>query len=300
MLTPALVALVFTFGISVRAAAYIGCFNRTVIDPFPSIQIPFDPAVTTCSTICLGYPVTYAIYWPQNSTPISEWICQCSQSSPNGNELHPAFFSEGCDFPWVSVDVVRPAGNFQWSGCWILPPGITPWTDVATFADCFDRCQSTPLAYAQYVGETAQCICTSSYPPVDLPLECGQNTPFLYYHDVIPSGFARRQAKRRLDEQIVLGQCPSGTTACNTAPDGQFFECLDTDTEIESCGGCAYGVFGKDPKKEKGGKGIDCTSLEGVRLGAVTCAAGSCVASACEDGYSVRNGSCIAQTRLQA
>nr|XP_019002410.1 uncharacterized protein I203_04891 [Kwoniella mangroviensis CBS 8507]OCF65871.1 hypothetical protein I203_04891 [Kwoniella mangroviensis CBS 8507] len=141
--------------ITVNGAAYVGCFNRTVIHPFPSIQIPFDPTATRCSDLCQQYPVTYAIYWAQNSTPASEWICQCSQSSPNGTELHPAFFSEGCNFPWVSVDVIRPAGDFRCAGCWILPPGVTPWTIVATFEDCFERCVSTPLAYAQYVADSS-------------------------------------------------------------------------------------------------------------------------------------------------
>ncbi|OCF55220.1 hypothetical protein L486_07333 [Kwoniella mangroviensis CBS 10435] len=254
--------------------------------------------MTTCSDLCQQYPVTYAIYWAQNSTPTSEWICQCSQSSPNGTELHPAFFSEGCNFPWVSVEVIRPAGDFRWAGCWILPSGVTPWTIVATFEDCFERCVSTPLAYAQYVGETAQCICTSSYPPVDLPLECGQNTPFLYVHDVIPSGFVKRQAKKRLDEQVILGQCPSGRTACQIAPDGHFYECIDTDTEIESCGGCTYGTFGKESKKDVASIGVDCTSLKGVNLGAVTCTSGRCVASSCEEGYTLRNGICVPKPAL--
>ncbi|KAJ3539444.1 hypothetical protein NM688_g6357 [Phlebia brevispora] len=60
------------------------------------------------------------------------------------------------------------------------------------------------------------------------------------------------------------------------------YECLDTTTELESCGGCA-----------STGAGQDCTAIEGAWN--VACNKGSCAVYTCQRGYKVaRDGkSCI-------
>ena len=55
-------------------------------------------------------------------------------------------------------------------------------------------------------------------------------------------------------------RCPSGLEAC---PFAGHYECFDTATELESCGGCA-----------SLGKGQDCTKIEGAWN--VACERGSC------------------------
>ncbi|KAI0783350.1 hypothetical protein C8Q75DRAFT_810936 [Abortiporus biennis] len=91
--------------------------------------------------------------------------------------------------------------------------------------------------------------------------------------------------KRELGEiQKRSAACSDGFTACgvygwtglrsNTA-----WECVDTQSDLESCGGCAIPLNARSPH------GIDCTAIPGVSD--VSCGAGSCRVHSCLPGYSV-------------
>lgn len=61
------------------------------------------------------------------------------------------------------------------------------------------------------------------------------------------SVWVKRQLKDqvRLDQQKMAGKlCPGDARACLTAPGASTWECVETDAELESCGGCLYGDFG--------------------------------------------------------
>lgn len=83
-------------------------------------------------------------------------------------------------------------------------------------------------------------------------------------------------------------RCPTGQRACaiSTAPSlANVFDCIDTTSDIESCGGCAYPARGEVA-------GQDCTSLPFVDV--VECVAGGCLISSCQRGYALSsNGTCI-------
>ncbi|KAJ7022566.1 hypothetical protein C8F04DRAFT_1194392 [Mycena alexandri] len=79
-------------------------------------------------------------------------------------------------------------------------------------------------------------------------------------------------------------QCPGSTVACarhrQDANDGVFsmptFECIDTDVDFRSCGGCRFPAKG-----EEGGQ--DCTKIAGVAEAACEC--GTCIVRSCRPGY---------------
>jgi hypothetical protein len=73
--------------------------------------------------------------------------------------------------------------------------------------------------------------------------------------------------------------CPTGFSSCSVPGGG--WECLNTDNDIESCGGC-FNVGG-----------VDCTSLPGVS--SVSCVSGECESTSCVKGYSLIGNSCIKQ-----
>ncbi|KAJ6585752.1 hypothetical protein B0H19DRAFT_1059940 [Mycena capillaripes] len=101
-----------------------------------------------------------------------------------------------------------------------------------------------------------------------------------------------------------LTQCPISTTACarhrrrheqDDDDDGELepdaakagsptptttpatsFDCIDTDVDFRSCGGCRFPRKGQD-------KGEDCTQIEGVAEAACEC--GVCVVRSCRPGY---------------
>jgi len=80
-----------------------------------------------------------------------------------------------------------------------------------------------------------------------------------------------------LDEDL---RCEWGLTKCgvlNFSASRAGFECIDTRSHLESCGGCtlAYG--------HAEATGEDCTAIPGVS--AVSCHAGKCVVYTCRHGW---------------
>ncbi|GAA5912017.1 hypothetical protein JCM6882_002008 [Rhodosporidiobolus microsporus] len=72
-----------------------------------------------------------------------------------------------------------------------------------------------------------------------------------------------------LDSRLL---CPIGETACPIFPRMGTYECLDTNTELESCGGCL-----------SKGLGEDCTAIRGAQ--GVTCSSGACFVFTCQPGW---------------
>ncbi|GAA5857591.1 hypothetical protein JCM8547_004285 [Rhodosporidiobolus lusitaniae] len=73
----------------------------------------------------------------------------------------------------------------------------------------------------------------------------------------------------QLDSRLL---CPVGETACPIFPRMGTYECLDTNSELESCGGCL-----------SKGDGEDCTAIKGAQ--GVTCQSGSCIVFTCQPGW---------------
>ena len=78
---------------------------------------------------------------------------------------------------------------------------------------------------------------------------------------------------KRWHRRDLPSTCAAGFTSC-PVPNSAGFECLNTLSTIESCGGCA-----------SLGQGTDCSAIEGVD--SVSCRAGSCAVSSCAPGFSV-------------
>ncbi|GAA6022597.1 hypothetical protein JCM11491_000696 [Sporobolomyces phaffii] len=74
---------------------------------------------------------------------------------------------------------------------------------------------------------------------------------------------------QNLDSQLL---CPAGETACPIFPRMGTYECVDTSSELENCGGCASRSLGED-----------CTVIKGA-LG-VSCQAGRCNVFTCQPGF---------------
>lgn len=93
----------------------------------------------------------------------------------------------------------------------------------------------------------------------------------------VPTGGGGTSRRRR-----SVSECAPGLSACPVdTPTGgsrsSKVECLDTQSSIDSCGGCATE-----------GRGTDCTSLPGVMD--VSCQLGECVVHSCDKGFAVENG----------
>ncbi|KAI0289277.1 hypothetical protein BC826DRAFT_914731, partial [Russula brevipes] len=94
----------------------------------------------------------------------------------------------------------------------------------------------------------------------------------------------------------ALSTCAHDEQVCGVSQGSAAFECLNTDTALESCGGCVS----PNPfllMSEQGPEGVDCTALRYVQN--VRCSAGRCVVQACANGYipSSDHTACIRENR---
>ncbi|KAI0074391.1 hypothetical protein K474DRAFT_66776 [Panus rudis PR-1116 ss-1] len=73
--------------------------------------------------------------------------------------------------------------------------------------------------------------------------------------------------------------CSKGLTACGVYgwSQSKSWDCVDTQNDIESCGGCAVPLTLSSPV------GVDCTTIPGVAD--VSCVTGSCAVHRCLPGY---------------
>ncbi|KAH9944387.1 uncharacterized protein BXZ73DRAFT_96876 [Epithele typhae] len=98
------------------------------------------------------------------------------------------------------------------------------------------------------------------------------------------SGNGHKGGWKRSHKARSTSVCPAGMEACLTSTTGlsDNFECVDTSSDLESCGGCA-----------SVGAGEDCTAITGSKN--VGCRAGECVVLTCASGFlkSVDNKTCV-------
>ncbi|KAA1472643.1 hypothetical protein DENSPDRAFT_193617 [Dentipellis sp. KUC8613] len=90
-------------------------------------------------------------------------------------------------------------------------------------------------------------------------------------------------------------KCDAGKTICGVpgGSHGRGWECIDTTSDLESCGGCAI-ASPFDSLTSRAKVGVDCSALPHVS--SVSCKASACVVEACASGFepSPAKDACIA------
>ncbi|WOO84480.1 Protein priA [Vanrija pseudolonga] len=219
--------------------------------------------------------------------------CYSSASAPAYN-LYSSFVFFGC----TASLTLNPADG--------LAGGVRgPMTATA----CWAGCAGFLYAYLQGTPEpTFNCFCANNQPFTSgVGLSCGPSSFYMYSHTPAQAASHLARRKQRLlqiDAERVLVDnpyCPVGLESCRVYPDlrDESYECIRTDTELESCGGCRYGRYGPGATNMTTAPGVDCTALPGVRFGAVTCRQGQCVISGCRYGFRLRNNACLPTTQAK-
>lgn len=98
--------------------------------------------------------------------------------------------------------------------------------------------------------------------------------------------------KRDLEKK----NCPLGWEVCETGTVGfggksAGWECVNTKSDLESCGGCQQPLQGRSA-------GMDCTAIVGID--GVACVSGVCEINSCLKGYKLENNACTPITRSAA
>ncbi|TFK21707.1 hypothetical protein FA15DRAFT_69404 [Coprinopsis marcescibilis] len=117
-------------------------------------------------------------------------------------------------------------------------------------------------------GAPKKCVC--KWPFTECNGKCG-------LHKACPS---KGHHKRDLTPENA--NCPTGYTACGIL--GRHlgsWECIDTQKDLESCGGCMVSLANSVDNR----LGDDCTAIQGVDD--VACVQGQCKVHKCMDGYEI-------------
>lgn len=203
------------------------------------------------------------------------------------------------------LDVTTPYTDF---GC-ALPVDLEASGVVGGLANplaissCLRVCEDNGYRFSfitnLLVGNTCQCAQAVTIVNAGI---CGLGRSYVYVDESIaPSGVARRRLAEQKKRAEITGPCPSGLQACRVNQ-GEFatddFECLDVQAELESCGGCTQGLIEGDSKYAT--SGVDCTAVEGVEMGAVSCVSGQCQISQCRRGYALVDNTCVSTRSVAA
>lgn len=135
----------------------------------------------------------------------------------------------------------------------------------------------------------ADCLISASLPLSLPPPAC--NSPLV--KNAAGDACVAAVSQRRKRDQLALekpGACAWGMQACSvigiSGRRTSKFECLDTKTSIESCGGCMFPLRNQPA-------GEDCTLIPMVE--SVSCTRGRCAVSSCVRGFEVSESgdSCV-------
>lgn len=257
-------------------------------------------------------------------------MCYCANKSSwtlNGNLVKPA--EEGTTTcakgGLIGLGLLKPDWTVTWHkpGTWqhsTCLSGATlaggPTTGVTDINQCFAACQPYKYAAFTYTGSsTIGCTCGTVLTG-GTTVACGSTGTWsnsaarrglqtrglgggaaTIYVNSAPEISVVARRKREIEAELRAeaerrdnAYCPSGLTGC-AIPGSKYYECINTDAELESCGGCTNGVYGNS--NSTAALGVDCTSLRGVAVGGVSCVSGKCQVASCRQNWELKNGECV-------
>ncbi|WWD17801.1 hypothetical protein CI109_102243 [Kwoniella shandongensis] len=292
-------------------AIFIGCVASTYVVP-NAVTIDIGSGQTSgCPAVCYDAASGPYIYsYLQASTN----QCQCTNTGPDSTAYTESKTAGDSSCASASDRLVQiTSSQSAWSQCASINFITTPYTSQGFLESpeaCLQQCQRfLPGANTFFIpapdGNSFSCGCSDSEGgstdwKTAESTTCDNNVAFLYEFlgsATLPSGFAKRQdrnAKKRGLQAIAASKlCPGEMQACRLSRTDHSagYECIDTSSELESCGGCLHGIM-DDSSEET--IGLDCSSLFGADPYSTTCISGVCKAFACTAGHELAsNGTCI-------
>ncbi|WRT65651.1 uncharacterized protein IL334_002596 [Kwoniella shivajii] len=291
---------------SVNGYAFVGCVDASSLSQFSFGEVATDGSdVGTTQDSCLAYcqAQSYTTGAYRNpDDPQDPGYCYCTSTDPPVSvyDLERGADSAG-NCVTGNTQLFDVQTDFAFTGCYSYRPASSVFIDYNLGIEgCINACSSyvfaLPQIYSAGSGRGQACYCASDSATTDMT--CDVNTYYAYDHNVpiVPSNQINRRAfnmkklaARRLSREQPY--CPQDTTACRVpTSNGDSYECLDINSELESCGGCMSGIYGSSNTTASG---TDCSTLSGAAFGAATCFKGSCQIWACEEGFVLEANQCV-------
>ncbi|KAK6904585.1 hypothetical protein I204_06810 [Kwoniella mangroviensis CBS 8886] len=276
-----LLLLLTCLGVVVQADnAFAGCFS---ILPSATTKVTGTfTSATACDQACQSNK--HSFYQKSSQS------CFCTDKYPSEGYFQYGTADTCSDPTYYDARITHT--SFSWSPqCYSTAPGGVTFSTLTGPDTCLKNCGASlgAVFYVSSANGNYQCGCGQ---PTSFgsTTQCGPGTYFYYYHSAAQAsqGLSR---KRRLEEarrRAVPAYCPRGLTACQVGETNGAYECIDTLSELEACGGCLYGALGSNNSTV----GQDCTTMPAV-MGGVTCENGQCVAYKCKSGFELVNQRCV-------
>ncbi|EPQ51225.1 hypothetical protein GLOTRDRAFT_22182, partial [Gloeophyllum trabeum ATCC 11539] len=149
--------------------------------------------------------------------------------------------------------------------------GICSTSDVCRF-----ECQDGYTAFTPS-GSSSPTSCTCAAPNTECNGKCG----------LFPNGCGSQAAHKKR----TTPKCDADKRLCGVpgGSNGKGWECVDTKSDLESCGGCMV----PSPFSLNVTMGVDCSAIPNVSY--VSCNVGKCQVKSCNDGFvpSPTGDSCV-------
>ncbi|EJT53269.1 delayed-type hypersensitivity antigen - related protein [Trichosporon asahii var. asahii CBS 8904] len=269
---------------------FVGCYNTlalwtTILNAWITHKSSGDECAAYCNNRQKGFS-----YWER-----STGLCKCAYGEP-GSFLGVSLLKNGygkgspnnCPGGYWDTRVLR--SRYQFKGC---TRDVN--TRDASFNSVRDRlffkasglagifrnsCKGSQflVTHPTRIGIFSQWYCYGEPASAIRSDYCSQDTFYVYStpSGPVPSGLRRRQEPARIDEvfeqeqEYLADQCLKlGRETCYADASQEHWECVDTQNEQMSCGGCRWGAF----KAQKNAKdGINCQAFGDD----TTCLAGVC------------------------
>ncbi|RSH94068.1 hypothetical protein EHS25_006722 [Saitozyma podzolica] len=300
-------ALASAFVSPAIAATFTGCYSSASSSGSSPVSGAYKitgtaaTSLTTsdaCSSACQGISssFTYSYFLPGTTAG----TCYCSTSSATSATYKASKTGDGsatCDSSlFIGAKISTTFSFYQCAKSSSSIADLSGSNNLVGLDSCWGTCESNQVLVIipQLSGYSTgfQCKCGTSITSVSSS-KCDNGKYQIYKHS--DAGYAsqlpRKRLRERLEQEALLkhAHCPNGLTPCNVEGAPDAFECIDTSTELESCGGCMYGAYNNATAPA----GVDCSTLAGVPLGASTCTRGQCEVFTCDKGYELIGGECI-------
>lgn len=302
-----------------QAIAVLGC-TSTVAGLGTTLKAGAYASETACASACTSF--LYAYYNQADQS------CRCTNVAPALSALASATASAslgvlaaGCASTtltpnYEALDLTVSDNVFLRICILASALGTTSTTGLvqgsgSTPSGCINSCKALRKPYSILAGDGSSCQCATTISSNAIAglniLTCPASTTpnsVRIYEDatLIPAGttaLKKRDAYGKLNRRKyeAMKYCPGKLAACRIGNSltGDGYECIDTTSELESCGGCIAG-WAQAPLGQNETVGVDCSSLPGVAIGGVTCNGGVCEVSSCQRGWRRVGNACISQT----
>ncbi|WVQ83625.1 hypothetical protein IAT38_005766 [Cryptococcus sp. DSM 104549] len=286
------------------AQTYIGCATKATVASWTYSFGPFQ-SVSSCQRLCAFNSNQYRYSAVVLAANADSQTCYCTDGEPPiSGSGYTASTSASGDCATGSAPVTDLTTDYTFSSC--LSALSTDATDlgvVSSVSECFTSCNANTFAIVSPISSGFSCFCGDNAPS-GTSSTCDLNAYFVYSHTADPSASQLRRRKVKEARAVEMRKreenqfCPEGLTACLVGPGETAYECMDTKVELESCGGCTYGVWGNTTLNVPSPVGIDCSALPGVSLSGSTCQDSHCTIIACDDDWALQDGACVPRPTL--